>query len=399
MKQLSTLFIGVLLAFSVVGFGQKSESPWIWGPNLGVIGEDFVAISWNTSRAVGVDLYYATAATYGATANWEETLTFEPHTGVAEIRLGDLLPETTYYYQAVIYEGDALYPRPVGHFTTSSAETESFSFLVYGDTQTFPDRHKLVADTMAQEEPDASFVVHTGDLVEPPTPEQFQNFFWAVDTLIRTHPYLTVFDNHENGNPYYYEFFSLPAGGGESNEQWWSFDYGNIHLVGLDSTLLTDVNAGEEMQNQTDWLQADLSHSGALVKIVFFSRPFYASAIPGGVDEALRDLWEPVFLEHHVDIVFTGHMHCYEHLYVNGIHYIVTGGGGAPLQEPSEEAAEGMIFHRYGMLHYMRITVKDGSIKVEAVPVASVYNSEVLRVPTGRPIDSFTITKTSSSKR
>ncbi|GAH13075.1 unnamed protein product, partial [marine sediment metagenome] len=125
------------------------------GDKLVAIGEDFVAISWNTLRAVEVDLHYSTAAVYDATEVWEETLAFEPHKGVAEIRLGNLKPGTTYRYRIVIYDGDAVYPSPIGHFTTSSRETRSFCFLVYGDTRTFPDRHKLVADRMAEDEPNA----------------------------------------------------------------------------------------------------------------------------------------------------------------------------------------------------------------------------------------------------
>ncbi|MFW5740881.1 MAG: metallophosphoesterase family protein, partial [Myxococcota bacterium] len=37
------------------------------------------------------------------------------------------------------------------------------------------------------------------------------------------------------------------------------------------------------------------------------------------------------FEQYHVDIVFSGHDHCYERSTVNGVKYVVTGGGGAPL--------------------------------------------------------------------
>lgn len=389
---LASLLLSLILAVSALG--QEPESPWVWGPNLGAIGEDFVAISWNTARPVGIDLYYATAEVYDVSGTWEETLTFEPHEGVAEIRLGELTPGTTYRYQVVIYEGDAVYPSQVGYFTTSSQETRKFSFLVYGDTRSFPDRHKLVADTMAKDEPEAALVVHTGDLVESPIIGRFENFFWAVGGLALSHPYLTVIGNHERGHRRYYEFLPLPAGGGKSNEEWWSFDYGDVHFVGLDSNALIGADAITRMREQVDWVKADLANSDALFKVVFFHHPIYSSTWNGGVNEPLRDLWESIFLEYGVDVVFNGHMHCYEHFYVKGIHHVVTGGGGAPLQDPVDKAADGTVFRRYGMLHYVRVTVDGNTLRVEAIPVASVYEDAAHLTPSGRPIDSFTITKT-----
>lgn len=393
-KRTPVLLIGFSLSIvlAVLALGQEAESPWVWGPNLGAIGEDFVAISWNTSRAVGVDLNYATAADYDAAETWEETLTFEPHEGVAEIRLGNLIPGTTYQYQVVIYEGDAVYPSPVGHFTTSSQETRSFSFLVYGDTRTFPDRHKLLADKMTEDEPEAAFVINTGDLVESPTIGRFKNFFWAIGKLALSHPYLAVIGNHEKGHPRYYDFLPLPAGGGQSNEEWWSFDYGDVHFVGIDSNALTGTDAITRMREQVEWVETDLLNSDALFKVVLFHHPIYSSTWEGGVNESLRELWEPIFLEDGVDVVFNGHMHCYEHFYVKGIHYIVTGGGGAPLQDPIDEVADGLISRRYGMLHYMRVTVAEDTMQVEVVPVASVYNDEVHPLG-GQAFDSFTVVK------
>jgi predicted phosphodiesterase len=384
--------IFVVLVWSVFSLGQE-ESPLLWGPNLGAIGEDYVAISWNTARAVGADLHYATADVYEETGAWEETLSFEPHEGVAEVQLRDLVPGKTYRYQLTIYEGDAVYESPVGRFTTSSNETRSFSFIVYGDTRTYPDRHKLVADTMARDNPNAAFVVNTGDVVESPTIGRFKNFFAAIANLALSHPYLAVIGNHEKGHPRYYEFLPLPAGGGKSNEEWWSFDYGNVHFLGLDSNALTGSQAITRMREQAEWVKEDLATSTAEFKVVFFHHPIYSSTWDGGVNESLRSLWEPIFLETGVDLVMNGHMHCYEHFYVKGIHHVVTGGGGAPLQDPVDEVADGTVFRRYKTLHYIRVTVAGDTMRVEAIPVASVYNDEVHLVPSGRPIDSFTIVK------
>ena len=39
-------------------------------------------------------------------------------------------------------------------------------------------------------------------------------------------------------------------------------------------------------------------------------------------------------LHRKADVLFSGHNHFYERSKYNGVHYIVTGGGGAPLHTP-----------------------------------------------------------------
>ena len=44
----------------------------------------------------------------------------------------------------------------------------------------------------------------------------------------------------------------------------------------------------------------------------------------------VRD-FSPYFIEHDVDIVFGGHIHAYERFYIDGVHYVNSGGsGGVP---------------------------------------------------------------------
>ena len=57
----------------------------------------------------------------------------------------------------------------------------------------------------------------------------------------------------------------------------------------------------------------------------------------------MRQTLSPLFEQYGVDVVFNGHRHNYERNKVNGVTYVVTGGGGAPLypmleQEPTQVA-------------------------------------------------------------
>ncbi len=369
----------------------QTEPPWSWGPILGAISEDSAALTWETVRPVGFDFNYSMAKIYDSTGQWEETLTYDEHEGVAEIWLHDLTPGTTYRYQLVFYEGDAVYPTEVGTFQTLDPNARSFSFAVYGATASYPDRHKLVADTIARQT-DVSLVIHAGGLVEYPTTERFDNFFWAMSDLGRKCPYLTVIGGHDADEDLYYEDFALPPGGGTRDEQWWSFDDGPVHFVGLDSTVSasTDQTA---MQEETAWLKQDLMQARAdhQIVIVFSADALYSSSYDSGKNERLVTSWAPLFRQYGVSVVFSSSVHSYEHIYVQGVHYVITGGGGAPLVAMPSQIVPGTVFRRYGLLHYIVGTVADDALRIRVIPVASVTNDILTLSASGRSIDTFVV--------
>ncbi len=386
---LTMLTLLVVVAFSSIATTAQSTPPWSWGPILGAVSEESVALTWKTIRPVGFDFSYSLAQVYDSTGQWEETLTYEGHKGIAEIWLHDLLPGTAYRFQLVFYEGDAVYPTEVGTFRTIEPGARSFSFAVYGATASHPDRHKLVADTIAQQT-NVSLVFHSGGLVEYPTEERFRNFFWAMSDLGRTRPYLTIIGEHDRNDGLYFENFALPSGGGLNDEQWWSFDYGPVHFVGLDSTLsgLTEEAA---MQEQTAWLKQDLSHAQDQIIVVFTADPLYSASYDSGENERLLTIWEPVFRQYGVDIVLSSTIHCYEHIYIDGIHHVISGGGGAPLMPPPSTRVSGTVFRRYGLLHYVVGTIADNVLQIEVIPVASVIDDVLTLSASGRSIDTFIV--------
>jgi len=390
-----TTILGLAWAavLGVAAFAQQT-SPLLWGPVLGAIGPDSVAITWNTSRPAGADLRYSTAATYSEDGSWEETLSFDRHSGPAEVELTGLDSGTAYRYQLVIYEGDAVYTSDVGAFTTPTPDEASFSFLVVGDVAGDPQQAKLVADTMAKNDPGAAFVLCAGDLVQSASVPGFRTFFDSIAGLALSHPYLPVVGQGSSSDPSYYSYFALPAGGGESNEEWWSFDYGDVHIVGLDSTLPGEPDGAARMQAQVQWVRANLAASRARFKIVLMNGPLYSSNLDGGVDAALETVWAPVFQEEGVDVVFSDSYACYEHLFVHGIHYLVTGGGGAPLISPPGSQLDTTVSARYATLHYLRVTVSDDGMQVAMIPVAAVYGGEAHPIPDAVSPDAFTVTNT-----
>ena len=134
----------------------------------------------------------------------------------------------------------------------------------------------------------------------------------------------------ETGLMPYLDIFSLPSGGEtggvpSGTEQYYSFDYGTVHVVSLDSQLaIRDTGQRAAMKA---WLIDDLSANLSDWTIVIFHHPPYTkgshdSDIGTGYDlpiTLIREEFTPVFEDYGVDLAFSGHSHVYERsYYLNG---------------------------------------------------------------------------------
>jgi predicted phosphodiesterase len=120
--------------------------------------------------------------------------------------------------------------------------------------------------------------------------------------------------NHDDPTQRFYKPFNM------NGERYYSFKgpKGGVRFFALDSNYMS--------KEQLDWLAKDLAASGSDWKIAFFHHPIYSSGEKHGSNETLRGQIEPLFLEHGVDVVFTGHEHFYERLKPQkGITYFVSG--------------------------------------------------------------------------
>ena len=74
----------------------------------------------------------------------------------------------------------------------------------------------------------------------------------------------------------------------------------------------------------------------------------------------------PLFEKYNVQAVFAGHDHNYQRHVKNGIQYIVTGGGGAPLAK-AEPGLPGLTVKVESVEHYVTVKVEGKQAHVEAV--------------------------------
>ena len=123
--------------------------------------------------------------------------------------------------------------------------------------------------------------------------------------------------NHDARNQRFYKLFNMDG------KLYYSFKAPkqNVRFFALETTYAEP--------EQMAWVAKELEGANDEWKIPFFHHPLYSSGQRHGSDIRLRTILEPLFVEHDVKVVFTGHDHFYERTKLQkGIAYFVVGSGG-----------------------------------------------------------------------
>ena len=199
-----------------------------------------------------------------------------------------------------------------------------------------------------------------------------------------------------------------------------SFNYGNSHWTVLDANTYMDWSNPQ----LREWLSKDLAAAqSATWRFVTFHQPGFNSAKEHFAEQYMR-LLSPVFEANHVDVVFAGHVHNYQRSFPltfvpapqpdgaavgprgevagewkldkafrdgasagpHGVIYIVSGGGGAGLYNPEQQADpaswQGFTDKFISQVHSLSV------VDVEGKTFRLKQVSE-----TGEVVDSFRISK------
>ena len=256
------------------------------------------------------------------------------------------------------------HPESKGYFKTAPKEGASYEFVVFGDTRTRHELHQQIVDAIV-ETTDPDFVLHTGDLVSNGIDTgQWPVFFSIEKELLNKTAYFPVLGNYERNSQHFYEFFNVKT-------PYYSFNWGEVHFTILNSDL-GNVAASKEARErfwseQLRWLEEDLekSQKAVLRFVTMHHPPFTAVKSRQGGDKPVMDM-VPLFEKYNVSAVFTGHDHNYQHHVKGGVHYVVTGGGGAPLY-PVDGPLEGITQKVESTEHFVRVKVDGTQAVVEAV--------------------------------
>ncbi|MBZ0253229.1 MAG: metallophosphoesterase family protein [Candidatus Methylomirabilis sp.] len=299
---------------------------------------------------------------------------------LVEVQLTGLSASTVYQYRVV----RGALPDATYTFTTAVNPGEAFSFAAYGDNRTGVGGvagggahadHKAVADAIAAQVPD--FVVNTADHMDTDNIlgddifQPWDDFFLQEQNLLPKTPTYNARGNHDDAADFWVKLFSIP---GDPGVGYRSFDYGNAHFVVVNTN--ESVNAGSPQYN---FIQADLAaNEGQGPLFAFHHHGAFSNGVHGG-SSGPHDHLAPLYQRYGVDVVFTGHDHVYTRYQpINGVNYVVTGGGGAPTY-PVNFQNQAPIVVTQSTLNYVLTTVSGDAITV------------VARRPNGTQIDAFAV--------
>ncbi len=230
--------------------------------------------------------------------------------------------------------------------TASPTAVPSLTFAVAGDSRHNPEIYGRVLAAVAAS--GSEFLVHTGDLVDKGTEDQWQTFEQSMGGFPL--PFYPVPGNHDGlGGELdgYLAHSRAPAAH-------YSLDKGPLHLV------MADTHNGGVSAAELAWMRNDLSGTAQPIKMVFMHHPPFD---PDGTDHIMAYGNESVMdlmVEMAVDYVFVGHIHAYAHGERDGVSYYITGGAGAPLYAGD---------HPQAVHHYLLVTVQGQDVTVEMIQV------------------------------
>lgn len=281
---------------------------------------------------------------------------------VHRFRLATLKQGLEYEYFMANADGDHLTLTYTFQTEKDVTNDDPLRVAVVGDFGAFTTDELRVVTQMMWWEPD--LILTTGDnAYESGTVGEYAvNVFKPYQALLAEVPMYPSMGNHdyttEEGGPMK-ELFEMPSGN-SGTEEYYSFNYDNIHFVAVNSNL--DYAVGSD---QYTWLQEDLETADQRWKIVYFHHPVFSSGLHGSTS-GMDTILAPLFSANNVDVVLNGHDHDYErNSKVDGVLYVVTGGGGRSLYEEVSENSYSKVF--VSEYHFVGLTIQTDQLKLKAI--------------------------------
>ena len=172
---------------------------------------------------------------------------------------------------------------------------------------------------------------------------EYQTNFFNIyqGSLTKNHVLWPAPGNHDYANSTarqadhlipYYDMFTLPSAGqaggvASGTEAFYSYNYGNIHFVALDSYGWETGNTRlyDTLGPQVTWLKQDLAANTQPWTIAYFHHPPYTKGSHNSDTETelinMRERVVRILERYKVDLVLNGHSHSYERSYLINGHY------------------------------------------------------------------------------
>ena len=321
--------------FSVSGIPASGVSVVTRGPYLQQANDTSIVIRWRTNNATASIIDYG-LNTSSLTSSVSDMTPKTEHA----LFINDLSAATKYYYQVRNATDTLLFPSSEIYFTTYPAPgtISPLTAWILGDCGTGNNNARNVRNAYYNysEGGHTDMMLFLGDnayndgtdaeyqtaIFQNMYQEKLQNTVaWAC---LGNHDGHSANSNAQTGP--YYDIFTFPKDGecgGEASgtEAYYSFDYGNIHFVVLDSYETSRSTTGPMYM----WCEDDLAATTADWVIAFWHHPAYSKGSHNSDTETalveMRQNFLPLFESYGVDLVLSGHSHSYERTFLLHGHY------------------------------------------------------------------------------
>jgi len=325
--------IGLLLFLLLLAGGRagqvylQSQPHGVRGPYLQMPAPDAITIRWQTAESIEGMVHY------GTTMEQLDQKLEGPAGTLHELRLSGLKPDSRYFYRI---------DEQIHTFRTSPlpGSDRPIRLWIQGDPGYANPTAMAGRDAAMQWAatrprgllPAIDLWLTTGDnAYKSGKDEEFQqHLFDAYPRLLPTVPYIPLHGNHDARRNAFYNLFTFPtaaeAGGVASgSEHYFAVDYGQLHLIFLDSHDGDLGHDGEMLQ----WLKRDLATTKQRWIIALLHHPPYTRGSHNSDDDGdsrgrmrrVRENVLPLLEQAGVDLALFGHSHVYERSHLMACHY------------------------------------------------------------------------------
>jgi len=312
------------------------------GPYLNQNNQNSIVVRWRSSQSVIGRVRYGTSPT-NLDQFMDEVAAQTNHV----VKLSGLTPYTRYYY-SIGSASDTLAGGDAEHtFRTSPNSATDTRIWVVGDCGRGSQFQRDVRDAYyawtGARAPDMCLML--GDnAYNSGTDSEYQTGFYNIySTMFRKMPLWSTLGNHDANNGStsstanfpYFDMFTFPTAGecggvASGTERYFSWDYGNVHVVNLDSQTSSrnTIEANGSDGPMAAWLRNDLASTTKTWILVIFHHPPYSKGSHDSDTEGqmvqMRTNFGPILENGGADVVLVGHSHAYERSMLIDSHYGVS---------------------------------------------------------------------------
>lgn len=308
------------LSFGFAATGAEAQT-FTRKPFLQIGSPTTASVCWWLNPAATVEMRY------GPLAGTPDKTVAQTATGTrACLEAKDLKPSTKYFYE--LWAGATKLAGSADHYFVTHPEkgkAGKYSFWIIGDAGTGSSGQKAVRDAFVKVNGGAhtdAFVLLGDNAYEDGTDAELTaKHFNVYPTTMNNSFTWAAIGNHEDQSrgvghlaSWYHPTEGQSGGVASKSELYFSFDYGNVHWICLDS----EQSGNKVTDPMYKWLEQDLQAAKQDWIIAFWHTSPYSWGSHDSDEEGIemRERFVALLEKHGVDMVFTGHSHNYERSYL-----------------------------------------------------------------------------------